>query len=76
VPDELALSRRCQDAEIVGFRMVSVHEPDLGNALAAAAIEPAGARLVRRLPLALASPEAATSCASSLGLIAGPDHCA
>ncbi|MDR2987448.1 MAG: hypothetical protein LBV34_21685 [Nocardiopsaceae bacterium] len=67
VPDELTLSRRCQDARIAGFRMVSVQEPDLDNSLTAAAIEPAAARLVRRLPLALASQEAAMSSAPSVG---------
>ena len=30
-----------------------VHEPDLGGALTAAALEPAARRLVRGLPLAL-----------------------
>jgi hypothetical protein len=52
VHDELELSWLCQDAEAAGFRIVAVHEPDLGGALTAAALEPAAARLVRGLPLA------------------------
>jgi hypothetical protein len=53
VPDELALSWLCDDADNAGLRVIRFHEPDLGGALTAAAIEPAGHRLVRRLPLAL-----------------------
>ena len=67
VPDELALSWLCRDAEIAGLRVISVHEPDLGDVLTAAAIEPAGARLLRRLPLALTGTEAAMSGTSAHG---------
>lgn len=54
VRDELELAWLCQDAESAGVRTLRFHEPDLGGALTAAAFEPAGARLVRALPLALA----------------------
>ena len=49
--DELALRWLCDDAAEAGHRLVRVHEPDLGGALTAAALEPAAHRLVRRLPL-------------------------
>jgi hypothetical protein len=51
--DELALGWLCDDVAAAGLRVIRVHEPDLAGALTAAAIEPAGQRLVRRLPLAL-----------------------
>lgn len=54
VPDELALGWLEQDAQAAGLRVASFHEPDLGDALTAVAIEPAGYRLLRRLPLACA----------------------
>jgi hypothetical protein len=54
VPDELALSWLCRDAVAAGLRLVRVHEPDLGGALTAAAIEPAAFRFLRAVPLALA----------------------
>jgi hypothetical protein len=53
VPDELALSWLEQDARTAGLRVAPFHEPDLGDALTAVAIEPAAGRLLRRLPLAL-----------------------
>jgi hypothetical protein len=52
VPDELSLGWLCDDAGAAGFRVVGFHEPDLGGALTAAALEPAAGRLVARLPLA------------------------
>jgi hypothetical protein len=52
-PDELTLSWLCTDAAAAGFRIVRFHEPDLGHALTAAALEPAAHRLVSHLPLAL-----------------------
>jgi hypothetical protein len=51
--DELSLGWLCDDAVAVGLRVVRFHEPDLGGALTAAALEPAAHRLVSRLPLAL-----------------------
>jgi hypothetical protein len=52
--DELALGRILADAAGTGLRVAPFHEPDLGGALTAVAIEPAGFRLVARLPLTLA----------------------
>jgi hypothetical protein len=52
VPDELSLSWLCADADAAGLRVVRFCEPDLGDALTAAALEPGGWRLVSRLPLA------------------------
>jgi len=51
--DELALGWLCTDAAVAGYRVVRFHEPDLGGALTAAALEPAAYRLVAHLPLAL-----------------------
>jgi hypothetical protein len=51
--DELSLGWLCDDAVAAGLRVVRFHEPDLGGALTAAALEPAAHRLVSRLPLAL-----------------------
>ena len=53
VPDELSLGWLCDDAAAAGLRLVRFHEPDLGGSLTAAAFEPAAARLVSHLPLAL-----------------------
>jgi hypothetical protein len=53
VPDELSLGWLCDDAAAADLRVVRFHEPDLGGALTAAALEPAAARLVARFPLAL-----------------------
>jgi hypothetical protein len=58
VPDELSLGWLCDDAVAAGLRVARFREPDLGGALTAAAIEPAGRRLVSRLPLAFAGPDA------------------
>jgi hypothetical protein len=55
VPDELALVWLRDDARAAGLRVVSFHEPDLGGCLTAVALEPAGHKLVARLPLALAA---------------------
>jgi hypothetical protein len=52
--DELSLGWLRQDAVAAGLRVASFHEPDLGGALTAFAVEPAAARLVAGLPLALA----------------------
>jgi hypothetical protein len=51
--DELALGRLNGDARARGLRTAAFHEPDLGGALTAIVLEPAGYRLVARLPLAL-----------------------
>jgi len=55
VRDELALSWLGQDAEAAGLATLKVHEPDLGGALTAIAVEPAGWRLLRGVPKALTS---------------------
>jgi len=55
VRDELALSWLGQDGEAAGLAIVKVHEPDLGGALTAIAVEPAGWRLLRGVPKALTS---------------------
>ncbi len=52
--DELSLSWLHADAVTAGLRVASFQEPDLGGALTAVALEPAGRRLVAGLPLALA----------------------
>ena len=52
--DELSLGWLRADAVTAGLRVASFHEPDLGDALTAIALEPAGQRLVAGLPLALA----------------------
>jgi hypothetical protein len=54
VPDELSLLWLCADAAGSRLRLVRCHEPDLGGALTAAALEPAASRLVAHLPLAFA----------------------
>jgi hypothetical protein len=51
--DELSLGQLCADAAGAGLLVVRFHEPDLGYALTAAALEPAAHRLVTHLPLAL-----------------------
>jgi len=51
--DELSLRWLCDDAAAAGFRVVTFHEPDLGGALTAAALEPAAAPPGLTLPLAL-----------------------
>jgi hypothetical protein len=56
-PDELSLGWLCDDAATADLKIVRVREPDLGGALTAAALEPAAARLVSRLPLALSRGE-------------------
>jgi hypothetical protein len=57
VPDELSLGWLCDDAAAAGLRVVRFHEPDLGGSLTAAALDPAGHRLVARLPLAFSGGE-------------------
>jgi hypothetical protein len=57
VPDELSLGWLCDDAAAAGLLAVRFHEPDLGGALTATALEPAAARLVSRLPLAFSRGE-------------------
>ncbi len=52
-PDEKALARMLDRAFDLGIRAAAFREPDLGGSLTAIAIEPAGARLCRGLPLAL-----------------------
>lgn len=51
--DELELSRLNGDVAAAGLRAVPFHEPDLDRALTAIAVEPAGRRFLRRLPLVL-----------------------
>jgi hypothetical protein len=53
VHDELDLSRIRADVAAAGLRAVPFYEPDLGGALTAIAVEPAGRRFLARLPLAL-----------------------
>jgi hypothetical protein len=57
VPNELSLGWLCDDAAAAGLRVARFHEPDLGGSLTAAALDPAGHRLVSRLPLALSGGE-------------------
>lgn len=54
-PDEGALVRLLDRASDQDLRASAFREPDLGGALTAVALEPKAARLVRNLPLALAS---------------------
>lgn len=58
--DELALGRILADAKGTRLRVAPFYEPDLGGAVTALAIEPAGHRLVARLPLVLAGPAASS----------------
>jgi hypothetical protein len=51
--DELTLGRLRSDAQARGLHVVAFHEPNLDGALTAIAVEPAGHRLLTRLPLAL-----------------------
>lgn len=51
-PDEEALARMMDRAFDLGIRAAAFREPDLGGSLTAIAIEPAGARICRGLPLA------------------------
>lgn len=52
-PNEQALFRMLGRAFDLGIRAAAFREPDLGGSLTAIAIEPAGARICRSLPLAL-----------------------
>jgi hypothetical protein len=52
--DELELSRIRLDVADAGLRAVPFHEPDLGGALTAVAVEPAGRRFLVNLPTMLA----------------------
>lgn len=52
VTDEAALWQLEQVVAQSGCRSAAFLEPDLGSALTAIAVEPAGWRLVRRVPLA------------------------
>lgn len=54
VPDELALCWLLEDACRRQLIAVPFHEPDLGDALTAVALEPQAARLCSKYPLALA----------------------
>lgn len=56
-PDELALWWLCGEAQQDGVAAAAFHEPDLGGALTAVALGPAGYRLARRFPLALQGKE-------------------
>jgi peptidyl-tRNA hydrolase len=73
VRDELELAWLCQDAAAAGFRLARVHEPDLADALTAVGLEPAAARLVRRLPLAF-PPATSASARHRAGGGAGAVH--
>jgi hypothetical protein len=53
IADELGLGWLCDDARAAGFQVARFHEPDLDDALTAAAFEPAAARMLAHLPLAL-----------------------
>lgn len=53
VADERELRDLATEAFAAGVKHASFREPDLGNALTAVTLEPRGAPLVRRLPLAL-----------------------
>jgi len=53
VADEPALAELYVDAKARGLRAIRFHEPDLGDALTAIALEPAARKLLTRLPLAL-----------------------
>lgn len=53
VPDELALCWLLSGAERTGITAVPFHEPGLGGALTAVAVESAGRTLTRGYPLAL-----------------------
>jgi hypothetical protein len=54
VKNEEALMRLAWEATMAGVPWSYFREPDLGHAVTAIALGPAGAQLVRRLPLALA----------------------
>jgi hypothetical protein len=84
-PDELSLGWLCDDADAAGFLVVRFHEPDLGGALTAAALEPAAGRLVARFPLALPqtrspsrepfrSPSSGFFCSPSSGFLCSPSR--
>lgn len=53
VPNEAALGHILDQAFDKDLRVASFREPDLGDSLTAIALEPAGRKLVRGLPLAL-----------------------
>ena len=55
VANEVDLKDVARRALERGVRVSAFHEPDLGGALTAIALEPAAKRVVARLPLALAS---------------------
>lgn len=58
-PDEAALAALVARAGERGVACAAFREPDLGDALTAIALAPEARPLVRRLPLALAAPQAA-----------------
>lgn len=60
-PDERALAGLVRDAAHAGAALVTIHEPDLGGELTAAAFSSAAARVVRKLPLAGAQPPGAAA---------------
>lgn len=66
-PDELSLGWLCDDAAAAGVLVARFHEPDLGGALTAAALEPAAARLVSRLPLAFSRVRGGENMTTSTG---------
>jgi hypothetical protein len=59
--DELALGWLVDDAVAAGLAAIRFHEPDLGGALTAVALEPAARRLVAHLPLVLSRRREVTS---------------
>ncbi|MFC4043453.1 peptidyl-tRNA hydrolase [Dactylosporangium siamense] len=54
--DEDALRHLCGAASVAGHRHTRFHEPDLGGALTAVALEPAAYKLLSHLPVALRGP--------------------
>ena len=64
VADEPALAELYVDAKARGLRAIRFHEPDLGDALTAIALEPAARKLLTRLPLALCANADASSRAA------------
>jgi len=67
VADEPALAELYVDAKARGLRAIRFHEPDLGDALTAIALEPAARKLLTRLPLALCTKEGGEKHDRSVG---------
>ena len=67
VADEPALADLYLDARARGLRAIRFHEPDLGDALTAIALEPAARKLLTRLTLALCALEGGEKHDRSVG---------